>query len=104
MKVHSRLRIPSERFSSLTRRMTRKSRKNVMDTDAFSESYTQKQDLIKREKYKIRYFSLRQTFGSPQSLAWGLYPAPMKRWHDEDPSATFDKGYYIIYMRSSKQM
>lgn len=38
MKVHSRLRIPSERLSSLTRRMTRKSRKNVMDTDAFSES------------------------------------------------------------------
>lgn len=38
MKVHSKFRIPSERFSSLTRRMTRKSRKKVMDTDAFSVS------------------------------------------------------------------
>lgn len=56
MKVHSRLRIPSERFSSLTRRMTRKSRKNVMDTDAFSESYTQKQDLIKKEKINMLFF------------------------------------------------
>lgn len=42
MKVHSRLRMPSERFSSLTRRMTRKSRKNVMETEAFSEAYEQK--------------------------------------------------------------
>ena len=39
MKVHSRLRMPSERFNSLTRRMTRNSRKNVMDTLAFSESF-----------------------------------------------------------------
>lgn len=39
MKVHSRFRIPSKRFSSFTRRMTRKSRNNVMDTLMFSESW-----------------------------------------------------------------
>lgn len=42
IKVHSRLRIPSDRFSSLTRRITRKSRKKVMDTEAFSEACEQK--------------------------------------------------------------
>lgn len=46
MKVHSRLRIPSDRFSSLTRRMTRKSRKNVMETEAFSEAFKQKKQRI----------------------------------------------------------
>ncbi len=51
MKVHSRLRMPSERFSSLTRRMTRKSRKNVMETEAFSDAYGQKEpkDFRKRK-------------------------------------------------------
>ncbi len=38
MKVHSRLRMPSKRLSSFTRRMTRKSRKSVIDTLIFSES------------------------------------------------------------------
>ncbi len=38
MKVHSRLRMPSKRLSSFTRRMTRKSRKSVIDTLMFSES------------------------------------------------------------------
>lgn len=40
MKVHRRLRIPSERFRSFTRRMTRKSLKNVTDTLMFSVDFT----------------------------------------------------------------
>lgn len=61
MKVHRRLRIPSERLSSLTRRMTRKSRKNVMDTDAFSESCIMKKEketenLDKKENRKYASF------------------------------------------------
>ena len=39
MKVHSRLRMPSERLSSFTRRITRNSLKKVMETLAFSESF-----------------------------------------------------------------
>lgn len=44
MKVHKRLRIPSERFSSFTRRMTRKSRKNLADTLRFSEDWAEEMD------------------------------------------------------------
>lgn len=40
MNVQRRLRIPSERFRSFTRRITRKSRKNVTDTLKFSEDCT----------------------------------------------------------------
>lgn len=39
--------------------MTRKSRKNVMDTDAFSESYTQKTGLDKKEKHKTMVFFMK---------------------------------------------
>lgn len=49
MNVHKRLRMPSERFSSLTRRMTRKSRKNVMETEAFSEAWEEKRSEIKEK-------------------------------------------------------
>lgn len=79
MKVHSRLRIPSERFSNLTRRMTRKSRKNVMETEAFSDAYGQKEpekkteDLMKRKhkekKKKHCWFSTWESSGLPQWLA-----------------------------------
>lgn len=57
MKVHSRLRMPSDRFSSLTRRITRKSRKKVMDTDAFSEACGWKDNFLKEAKHKITTFS-----------------------------------------------
>lgn len=38
IKVHRRFLIPSERLSSLMRRSTRNSRKNVMETLTFSAS------------------------------------------------------------------
>lgn len=39
MKVHSRVRMPSPRLSSLTRRMTRKRRKKVMEMREFSSAF-----------------------------------------------------------------
>lgn len=39
MNVHRRFRIPSERFKSFTKRMTRKSLKKVADTLMFSDDY-----------------------------------------------------------------
>jgi hypothetical protein len=38
MKVHSRVRMPSPRLSSFTRRMTRKRRKKVMEMREFSSA------------------------------------------------------------------
>lgn len=52
MKVQSRLRMPSERFSSLTKRITRKSRKNVMETEAFSEACGQEDSCFVEENHK----------------------------------------------------
>lgn len=39
MKVHSSVRMPSPRLSSLTRRMTRKRRKKVMEMREFSSAF-----------------------------------------------------------------
>lgn len=39
MKVHSKVRMPSPRLSSLTRRMTRKRRKKVMEMREFSSAF-----------------------------------------------------------------
>lgn len=39
MKVHSSVRMPSPRLSSLTRRMTRKRRKKVMEIREFSSAF-----------------------------------------------------------------
>lgn len=38
MKVHNRVRMPSPRLSSFTRRMTRKRRKKVMEMREFSSA------------------------------------------------------------------
>lgn len=43
MKVQRRFRIPSERFKSFTRRMTRNSLKNVTDTLMFSEDFSERE-------------------------------------------------------------
>lgn len=43
MNVQRRFRIPSERFRSFTRRITRKSLKNVTDTLMFSEDFSVKE-------------------------------------------------------------
>lgn len=49
--------MPSDRFSSLTRRITRKSRKKVMDTEAFSEACGRKdKNDLKEAKHKIITF------------------------------------------------
>lgn len=39
MNVHSSVRMPSPRLSSLTRRMTRKRRKKVMEMREFSSAF-----------------------------------------------------------------
>lgn len=43
MKVHRRFRIPSERFKSFTRRITRNSLKNVIETLMFSEDFSERE-------------------------------------------------------------
>lgn len=50
MKVHRRFRIPSERFRSFTRRMTRNSLKNVTDTLMFSEDFSERKVESERER------------------------------------------------------